>query len=56
MTISPPSAPPRCWGELAAAVEFRRRFRGITDNEVARDWARRIVAVSPPTKGLHRET
>jgi hypothetical protein len=31
-------------GELAAAVEFRRRFRGITDNEVAREWAPRIVA------------
>jgi hypothetical protein len=34
-------------GELAAAVEFRRRFRGITDNDEARDWARRIVARPP---------
>jgi len=34
-------------GELAAAVEFRRRFRGITDNDVARDWVPRIVAWPP---------
>ncbi len=34
-------------GELAAAVEIRRRFRGITDDDVARDWARRMMAWSP---------
>jgi hypothetical protein len=30
-------------GELAAAVELRRRFKGITDNEKARACVRSIV-------------
>jgi len=30
-------------GELAAAVEFRRRFPGITDNEKAREFALTIL-------------
>ena len=42
-------------GELAAAMEFRRRFRGITDNEVARDWARRVMAWSPPSVPMPRK-
>ncbi len=31
-------------GELAAAVELRRLFRGIGNNEVARECVRTIVA------------
>jgi hypothetical protein len=34
-------------GELAAAVELRRRFPGITDNATAREQARRIAAWTP---------
>jgi hypothetical protein len=30
-------------GELSAAIELRRRFRGITDNERARTFARAIA-------------
>jgi hypothetical protein len=41
-------------GELAAAVELRRRFKGITDNEQARACVRSIVGWKPrsaePTK------
>ena len=34
-------------GELAAAVELRRRFPGITDNAQAREWARTIAGWKP---------
>jgi len=34
-------------GELLAAVEFRRRFPGITDNEKARDFALTIAGWKP---------
>ena len=34
-------------GELAAAVELRRRFKGITDNEQARVCVRGIVGWRP---------
>ena len=34
-------------GELAAAVELRRRFKGITDNEKARACVRSIVGWQP---------
>jgi hypothetical protein len=34
-------------GEFAASVEFRRRFPGISDNEVARRCARIIVGWKP---------
>ena len=34
-------------GELAAAVELRRRFKGITDNEKARACVRSIVGWAP---------
>jgi hypothetical protein len=34
-------------GELSAAIEVRRQFPGITDNERAREWARTIVAWKP---------
>jgi hypothetical protein len=34
-------------GELAAAVELRRRFKGITDNEKARACVRSIVGWTP---------
>jgi hypothetical protein len=42
-------------GELLAAVELRRLFPGITDNEQARACARTIagwkpLSISPPTK------
>jgi hypothetical protein len=47
-------------GEFAAAVELRRRFRGITDNAKARECARAIAGwtplslpLRPPTR-LHR--
>jgi hypothetical protein len=35
-------------GELAAAVELRRRFKGITDNEKARACVRSIVGWRQP--------
>jgi hypothetical protein len=35
-------------GELAAAVELRRRFPGITDNAKAREHARTIAGWKPP--------
>jgi hypothetical protein len=34
-------------GELAAAVELRRRFPGITDNAQARECARTIAGWKP---------
>jgi hypothetical protein len=34
-------------GELAAAVELRRRLPGITDNALARECARTIVGWKP---------
>jgi hypothetical protein len=34
-------------GELAAAIEVRRRFPGITDNEKARQCARSIAGWTP---------
>jgi hypothetical protein len=34
-------------GELAAAVELRRRFKGITDNEKARACVRSIIGWKP---------
>jgi hypothetical protein len=34
-------------GELSAAIELRRRFRGITDNENARLCARSIAGWTP---------
>ena len=34
-------------GEFAVAVELRRRFPGITDNEQARMWARTIAGWKP---------
>jgi hypothetical protein len=36
-------------GELSAAIELRRRFPGITDNEKARQCARSIAGWTPPT-------
>ena len=36
-------------GELAAAVELRRRFKGITDNEKARACVRSIVGWKSPS-------
>jgi hypothetical protein len=33
-------------GEFAAAIEVRRRFLGITDNAVARQWSRTIAGWS----------
>jgi len=35
-------------GELSAAIEVRRRFLGITDNEKARLCARSIAGWTPP--------
>jgi hypothetical protein len=35
-------------GELSAAIELRRRFRGITDNARARDCVRTIAGWKPP--------
>jgi hypothetical protein len=35
-------------GELSAAVELRRRFPGIGDNENARRCARSIIGWTPP--------
>jgi hypothetical protein len=35
-------------GELAAAIEVRRRFPGITDNAKARECARIIAGWNPP--------
>ena len=37
-------------GELAAAVELRRRFKGITDNEKARACVRSIVGWRQPAE------
>jgi hypothetical protein len=34
-------------GELSAAIELRRRFPGITDNEKARQCARTIAGWTP---------
>ena len=34
-------------GELSAAIELRRRFPGITDNEQARQCARTIAGWTP---------
>jgi hypothetical protein len=34
-------------GELSAAIELRRRFRGITDNAKARECARTIAGWQP---------
>jgi hypothetical protein len=34
-------------GELAAAVELRRRFHGITDNAKAREFVRTIAGWTP---------
>lgn len=34
-------------GELSAAIELRRRFRGISDNEKARQCARSIAGWTP---------
>ncbi len=34
-------------GELSAAMEVRRQFPGIIDNERAREWARTIAAWKP---------
>jgi hypothetical protein len=34
-------------GELSAAVELRRRFRGVTDNAMAREHARTIAGWQP---------
>ena len=46
-------------GELSAAIELRRRFPGITDNENARRCARSIAGwttplVSPPVRAPRR--
>jgi hypothetical protein len=35
-------------GELSAAIELRRRFRGIADNEKARMCVRAISGWEPP--------
>jgi hypothetical protein len=34
-------------GELSAAIELRQRFRGITDNAKAREFARSIAGWQP---------
>ena len=34
-------------GELSAAIELRRRFPGITDNALAREYARTIAQWKP---------
>jgi hypothetical protein len=41
-------------GELSAAIELRRRFPGITDNEQARECVRTIAGWKPlrPVKRL----
>jgi hypothetical protein len=36
-------------GELSAAIELRRRFPGITNNEKARQCARSIAGWTPPS-------
>ena len=36
-------------GELSAAIQLRRRFPGITDNEKARQCARSIAGWTPPS-------
>ena len=40
-------------GELSAAVEVRRLFPGITDNELARACARTIAGWKPPPAPPH---
>jgi hypothetical protein len=35
-------------GELSAAIELRRRFKGITDNAKARECVRSIAGWKPP--------
>jgi len=37
-------------GELSAAIEVRRRFPGITDNDKARQCARTITGWTPPAQ------
>ena len=37
-------------GELAAVVELKQRFKGITDNEAARRCVRSIVGWREPAK------
>jgi len=39
-------------GELSAAVELRRRFPGIADNEAARACARTIAGWQPIALGI----
>lgn len=39
-------------GELSAAIELRRRFPGITDNEHARTCARSIASWTPPAERM----
>jgi hypothetical protein len=45
-------------GELSAAIELRRRFRGITDNAKAREHVRAIAGWKPlppmPAKVVRR--
>jgi hypothetical protein len=43
-------------GELSAAIELRRRFPGIVDNQTARDQARAIASWRPlpPVVKPHR--
>jgi hypothetical protein len=43
----PRSVPPSQGGELSAAVELRRLFPGISDNDKARDCARTIAGWQP---------
>jgi len=41
-------------GELSAALEVRRQFPGITDNERAREWARTIASWKPLPPAVRR--
>jgi hypothetical protein len=41
-------------GELAAAVELRRLFRGITSTAQAREYARTIAGWKPMSVPLHQ--
>jgi hypothetical protein len=43
-------------GELSAAIELLRLFPGITDNALAREWARTIAGWQPlrPVKRIIR--
>jgi hypothetical protein len=43
-------------GELSAAIEVRRLFPGITDNEEARAHARTIAGWKPPSVSVSRVT